>query len=274
MEQAADSRMPWVIAQLNTKLFALNCAVVREMVILPEVCLVPGTPDYIRGVINLRGRVTPLVDLRRRLGMASSQEEVESLCRMVEQRAQDHQRWVQELEKSVREKRKFTLARDPHQCAFGKWYDSQNSESTLLSAYLKRFDAPHKRIHALADTVEEMLERGHAEQALTTVTEAGNGALAEMLPMFTEFQKMIRETHREIAVVLHGQAGTYAVSVDSVVSVERLAAADMDELSNKGLEQQSGLVSSVAKRAKGNGLVLILAPDSILAPATQAGRWQ
>jgi len=271
MEQAADAKMPWVIAQLNTRLFALNCAVVREMVIMPEICEVPGVPDYIRGVINLRGCVTPLVDLRKRLGMVSSQEEVESLCRMVEQRAQDHRRWVEELENSVREKRKFTLARDPHQCAFGKWYDSQKSESTLLSAYLKRFDAPHKRIHALADTVEEMVERGHAEQALTAVAEARNGALAEMLPMFTEFQQMIRDTHREIAVVLHGQAGMYAVSVDSVASVERLAAADMEELADKGLEQSSGLVTSVAKRAKGGGLVLILAPDSILDAATQAG---
>jgi len=140
----------------------------------------------------------------------------------------------------------------------------------LLSVYLKRFDAPHQRIHALADAVEEMVERGHAERALTTVAEAGKGALAEMLPMFTEFQQMIRDTHREIAVVLHGQAGTYAVSVDSVASVERLAAADMDELADKGLEQQSGLVCSVAMRAKRNGLVLILAPDLILAPATQA----
>ena len=65
MDQATDAKMPWVIAQLNTRLFALNCAVVREMVIMPEVCEVPGVPDYVRGVINLRGRVTPLVDLRR-----------------------------------------------------------------------------------------------------------------------------------------------------------------------------------------------------------------
>ena len=115
-----------------------------------------------------------------------------------------------------------------------------------------------------------MVEAGHADQALTTVTEAGNGALAEMLPMFTEFQQMIRDTRREIAVVLHGQAGTYAVSVDSVASVEQLAAADMEELSDTGLEQGNGLVTSVAKRGKGNGLVLILAPESILVPATQA----
>lgn len=51
---------------MNARPFALICAVVREMVIMPEVCQVTGVPDYVRGVINLRGRVTPLVDLRRR----------------------------------------------------------------------------------------------------------------------------------------------------------------------------------------------------------------
>ncbi len=278
MEQATDAKMPWVIAQLNTRLFALNCAVVREMVIMPEVCEVPGVPDYVRGVINLRGRVTPLVDLRRRLGLRSSHEETEELCALMEQRAQDHRHWLDELEASVKEKRKFTLARDPHQCAFGKWYDNFKTDNILLSGFLKKFDAPHQRIHALAGEVEQMVERGRggdaegcAQKALEMFNEARSGVLSTMLGLFADFQQMIRDTHREIAVVLHGQAGMYAVSVDSVASVERLAAADMEELADKGLAQQSGLVTSVAKRAKGGGLVLILAPDSILDAATQAG---
>ncbi len=270
MDQVADAKMPWVIAQLNTRLFALNCAAVREMVIMPEVCEVPGVPDYVRGVINLRGRVTPLVDLRRRLGLCSAHEETEELCALMEQRAQDHKRWLDELEASVKEKRRFALARDPHQCAFGKWYDNFKTDNILLSGFLKKFDAPHKKIHELADEVERLLEKGCAEQALEMFAHARAGVLSTMLGLFVDFQQMIRDTHREIAVVLHGQAGAYAVSVDSVASVERLAAADMEELSGKGLEQRSGLVTSVAKRAKGGGLVLILATDSIMDPATNA----
>ncbi|HUJ48636.1 MAG TPA: chemotaxis protein CheW [Bryobacteraceae bacterium] len=276
MEAATDAKMPWVITQLNTRLFALNCAVVREMVIMPEVCEVPGVPEYVRGVINLRGRVTPLVDLRRRLGLRSSHEETEELCALMEQRAQDHKHWLDELEASVKEKRKFTLARDPHQCAFGKWYYNFKTDNILLSGFLKRFDAPHQKIHALAGAVEQMLERGCggdegcAQKALEMFNEARSGVLSTMLRLFADFQQMIRDTHREIAVVLHGQAGMYAVSVDSVASVERLAAADMEGLADKGLEQRSGLVTSVAKRAKGGGLVLILAPDAILDAATQA----
>jgi purine-binding chemotaxis protein CheW len=39
---------------------------VREIVRVPEITSVPNAPDYIEGVINLRGRIVPVVDLRKR----------------------------------------------------------------------------------------------------------------------------------------------------------------------------------------------------------------
>jgi purine-binding chemotaxis protein CheW len=39
---------------------------------------------------------------------------------MLEQRKQDHKRWLDELAASVREARAFTLTTDPHACAFGR----------------------------------------------------------------------------------------------------------------------------------------------------------
>jgi len=260
--------MPWVITHLGTSLFGLNCAMVREIVVMPEVCRVPGAPKFIRGVINLRGRVTPLVDLRRRLGMRTSIEEAEALCGLMEQRAQDHRRWHEELEASVKEERRFTLARDPHQCAFGKWYDNFKTDNVAVSGVLKKFDAPHKNIHALAGEVDELVAKGRAGQAIEKFEHARNGVLATMLRLFADFQQMIR---REVAVVLNGSAGAYAVSVDSVASVEKLSEAGLEELAGKGQEIQEGLVTSVAKRAKTQELVLILAADSILDSTTYAG---
>jgi len=271
MNATVDARMPWVIVQLGTRLFGLNCSVVREMVIMPEVCEVPGVPDYMRGVINLRGRVTSLVDLRRRLGMRSSTEDTESLCELMEQRAQDHRRWLDELDASVNEKRAFTLARDPHQCAFGKWYDNFKTDNILMSGFLKKFEVPHKRIHALADEIGELAEKGCMGQALEQLEQARTGILSTMLRLFADFQQLLRDSHREIAVVLNGSVGAYAVSVDSVASVEKLSEADTEELAGKGLEIREGLVTSVAKRAKGQGLVLVLGTESILDPAMHSG---
>jgi purine-binding chemotaxis protein CheW len=43
----------------------------REIVRVPEITVVPDVPDYIEGVINLRGKIVSVLDLRKRLGEAT-----------------------------------------------------------------------------------------------------------------------------------------------------------------------------------------------------------
>jgi chemotaxis signal transduction protein len=244
------AKMPWVITELRGQLFAFNAASVREMVIMPEVAPVPGVPEYMRGVMNLRGHVIPVVDLRRRLGMPSSAEDLAGLCSLMEQRAQDHRHWIDELEASVRENRKFALATDPHQCAFGKWYDKFQSNNLIVAGFLKKFAAPHARVHALAAEIEQYVREGHTEDAHRRIQNARSVELSEMLQLFQAFPEMIRTAHAEIAVVLDGANSKYAVCVDSVVEVERFAEGAVEKLEGSGL-QLNGALSSVAKRSKG-----------------------
>jgi purine-binding chemotaxis protein CheW len=42
---------------------------VREIIRLLEITPIPRMPDYVRGVINLRGRIVPVIDLRMKLGL-------------------------------------------------------------------------------------------------------------------------------------------------------------------------------------------------------------
>ncbi|HXW55628.1 MAG TPA: chemotaxis protein CheW [Candidatus Cybelea sp.] len=54
--------------RIGRETFGLPIAMVREIVRVPEITGVPNAPDYIEGVINLRGRIIPVVDLRKRFG--------------------------------------------------------------------------------------------------------------------------------------------------------------------------------------------------------------
>lgn len=54
--------------RIGRETFGLPIASVREIVRVPEITSVPNAPDYIEGVINLRGRIIPVVDLRKRFG--------------------------------------------------------------------------------------------------------------------------------------------------------------------------------------------------------------
>jgi purine-binding chemotaxis protein CheW len=48
----------------------LPIAAVREIVRIPQITAVPNAPDYIEGVINLRGKIIPVMDLRKRFRAA------------------------------------------------------------------------------------------------------------------------------------------------------------------------------------------------------------
>ncbi len=54
--------------RVGRETFGLPISIVREIVRVPEITSVPNAPDYIEGVINLRGRIIPVVDLRKRFG--------------------------------------------------------------------------------------------------------------------------------------------------------------------------------------------------------------
>jgi purine-binding chemotaxis protein CheW len=52
--------------------YAVPVAVVTEIVRLPKSFPIPDVPSYVRGVINLRGKVIPLLDVRGRFGLADA----------------------------------------------------------------------------------------------------------------------------------------------------------------------------------------------------------
>ncbi len=70
--------------KLGAENFGLEILKVQEIIGLMNITAVPRTPAFVRGVINLRGKVIPVVDLRRKFGMATK-EDTELTCVMVVQ---------------------------------------------------------------------------------------------------------------------------------------------------------------------------------------------
>jgi len=59
---------------LGSEGYGLEILKVREIMGMMEITPVPRTPDFIRGVINLRGKVIPVVELREKFGMERVEE--------------------------------------------------------------------------------------------------------------------------------------------------------------------------------------------------------
>lgn len=54
--------------RVGTETFGVPISLVHEIVRVPQITAVPDSPDCVEGVINLRGRIVPVVDLRKRFG--------------------------------------------------------------------------------------------------------------------------------------------------------------------------------------------------------------
>lgn len=59
--------------QLRDEVFAMDIRSVREIIQHATMTVVPLMPGFVRGVINLRGQVVPVIDLQQRLGRATSE---------------------------------------------------------------------------------------------------------------------------------------------------------------------------------------------------------
>ena len=153
-------RLPYVIAGVKGLSLAVSAAYVQEITRVPRWHVVPNAPRHLRGVINLRGKVLPLVDLRVRLDLPSALADVEEMIAMLVAREQDHIHWLRELQNSAIERRPFTLARDPTECAFGKWYYSYKPEDIGFASVMYRLEMPHRRVHGIADGVLKHAEQG------------------------------------------------------------------------------------------------------------------
>jgi purine-binding chemotaxis protein CheW len=78
-----DTRQ-YLTFKLGTEIFAMDVSNVREILEFTTVTKVPGTPDYMRGAINLRGSVVPVVDMRLKFGLPVSEKTVHTCIIVVE----------------------------------------------------------------------------------------------------------------------------------------------------------------------------------------------
>jgi len=70
--------------RLGSEEYGLEIMKVREIIGLMGITEVPRTPQHIRGVINLRGRIIPVLDLRTRFGMEAIEDSEETCIIVVE----------------------------------------------------------------------------------------------------------------------------------------------------------------------------------------------
>ncbi len=74
-----------VAFHLANEVYAVDISAINEIILLPEITHIPHTSQDILGVINLRGKIIPILDLRKRLGLPSAEASRATRVIVVEQ---------------------------------------------------------------------------------------------------------------------------------------------------------------------------------------------
>jgi purine-binding chemotaxis protein CheW len=80
----SDELLQLVSFKIGDEEFGVDILKVQEINRMIDVTRVPNAPDYVEGVINLRGKVIPVVDLRKRLGMDAKENDKSTRIIVVE----------------------------------------------------------------------------------------------------------------------------------------------------------------------------------------------
>ena len=76
-----DPILQYVTFKLDEETYGINVMQIQEVLRYTEIAPVPGAPDYVLGIINLRGNVVTVIDTRKRFGL--SEAEVSDHTRIV-----------------------------------------------------------------------------------------------------------------------------------------------------------------------------------------------
>lgn len=146
--------------KLADEVFALDVAKVREILEYTSITKVPQTPEFMRGVINLRGSVVPVIDLRLKFGMAPTEQTINTCIIVVEVTLDGDTTVLGALADSVQE----VVEMEPEQIE-----PAPHIGTRLNTEFIKGMGKHDDNFIIILD-----IDRVFSEQEIIAVAEAGN----------------------------------------------------------------------------------------------------
>mgnify|MGYP001032538580 FL=1 len=236
--------IPLIVFKVGQMTCAVDGARVISIQRMEEFTLTPHSPDEIFGSINFRNKVIPILDLRTIFGLPTRMKEYSDFIKMLDQRKQDHIKWVNTLKETIKNNTPFPLATNPHQCAFGKWYDKYENPNKKIMFHLERIRDPHNKLHHAALDVAQIQERDIPEeeknaQIQEILRKAETDYMATVVGLLDSAKTIFKDIYQTMLIVVEDKE-QIAIAVDEVVAVTNL-----EEIT---VEKQSLMCGSMVQR--------------------------
>ncbi|MDO5601277.1 MAG: chemotaxis protein CheW [Oscillospiraceae bacterium] len=214
----------WLLFRIQKVNYAVESkAVVSILQEAGKVTPLPQSDPFVRGIMLLRGSIVPLLDLRLMLGLPTVEREYKEFVAMLDARKKDHLVWASELRRCAETGQPFTLADDPHKCAFGKWYDSFEPQNRTIAFHMRKIEEPHKELHDLAKYIEPRLKEGKTLQddpdMADKIEEMDERLVPNIVGLLDEAIEIFESSYRQMVVTLEYQDEKFGLLVDEVDAV-------------------------------------------------------
>ena len=218
---------------INSNTYAVPVSYISESIQHSHITRIPRMPDFVLGVMNLRGKIIPVMDTRIRMGLKPKRKEREDLLELLHLREAEHRNWLVQLEEDVNLDKFISVQTDPALCNFGKGYHeymdelqngTSNTDNALINS-LKAFEEPHKEIHKIAVKTKSLIESGQKMEALELIRKAETNELAKLIQLFSGLYKAIEnQGKRDIVVIIKKEDDLFGITVDAIDSTLELNA--------------------------------------------------
>lgn len=229
---------------IGDELFAIDIANILSITQdLDSLLKTPVKSKGLTGIINYLGNPVAVYNFAEMLSIPSTRELKTELVDLLDAREKDHVDWIDALEKSLKEDVPFEKPRDPHLCAFGKWYDKFETRDEALAEIMTRFDVPHKKIHALADDLLGLKEKDKLDEALEKLHTARITTLNYLKKYFSHARNQIQDSLHTVVINItnDGSKPVVALQIDEIHEVMNFTQSDLIGLDRIGLDAIEGM---------------------------------
>jgi chemotaxis signal transduction protein len=240
--------------------FAFHMEHVREILRVETPNQVPDVPDYVLGVLTVRGRILPVIDLRRLLQQRSLADEFADSCRPLRE---EYERRIDQIEKTVADNWQQKIDRSVTE-RVRKWIAETNSSSQLLMETLAKARGLNEMVIKqlqLQAKHQECGDRDAARACGEEIISGARGTIAALHQFEEQIAQNIQEDQRIIVVDAEGFVlGLVVDHVHEVLNVPKSLMEPPPRITSSGGMELSG----VAKLDDGARLIMLLDVASLM----------
>ncbi len=259
-----EEELPWLVFKLHNLTYTINSRIVTSIAQLDDsVTPVASAPNIFRGVINYRGDIIPLLDLRKLFGMPTVVEEQEAFRSIVEARKQEHIEFVNDIDNCIRNNMPFTRTFDPHACKLGRWCDDFKLEKNVSTYFVEKnlhdIEKPHSSLHEKAKNLFDNHKNAeNTKNAYDEILAIRNQVILELDDMI----KSYNDSYKEMIVIASNDLVKLGLIVDEVVAVDALEI--LSDADNFPTFQDRKFFTGIAQSTKVSGEILLVNEEMLM----------